>query len=495
MTTFGITTEGFKLKRLADIQIETSEAFKAAFGDGINLDPESFLGQIKGILDERESLIWELAQAVYKSQYPLTSSGTSLDQVASITGVTRLLATNSKVNARIFGDLGTVVPIGFVASVSGNEDSKFETKTSDTVHAGIDEVQKLSFDSVPTGGTFKLQFGGQDTPAMDQTTTNTDIQNNLNALNDLSEVAVTGDFATRFTVTFAGADGKQDQALLIISENTLVDGATQVIITVTEETKGYPPFVDITMTAQQTGPIQANAGSLTEIETPVSGIDSVTNLEDTELGRNTETDSELKLRRLELLQRRGTATIEGIRNEVLTVLDVLQAVVVENTTTQVDGGGRPPKSFEVFVLGGTDSDIANAIFRSKPAGIETHGSISESVIDSQGLAHTVKFSRAIEKDIYIEVNITGNTNPSEGELYPSNGDQLVEDSLLSFLQGFKIGQDVIVNLMYTPINTIPGVIGVEILVGLSPNPTTSNNISISAPEIARFDSSRIEVNS
>jgi len=71
----------------------------------------------------------------------------------------------------------------------------------------------------------------------------------------------------------------------------------------------------------------------------------------------------------------------------------------------------------------------------------------------------------------------------------------VEDSLLSFLQGFKIGQDVIVNLMYTPINTIPGVIGVEILVGLSPNPTTSNNISISAPEIARFDSSRIEVNS
>ncbi|NQY74326.1 MAG: hypothetical protein HRT90_06135, partial [Candidatus Margulisbacteria bacterium] len=86
---FGITKQGFKLKRLSDIQSETKEAFRATFGKEINLDSESFLGQIKGILDERESIIWELAQLVYNSQYPLTSNGVSLDHISSITGVTR----------------------------------------------------------------------------------------------------------------------------------------------------------------------------------------------------------------------------------------------------------------------------------------------------------------------------------------------------------------------------------------------------------------------
>ena len=130
---------------------------------------------------------------------------------------------------------------------------------------------------------------------------------------------------------------------------------------------------------------------------------------------------------------------------------------------------------------------------SKPAGIETVGDISMSVIDSQGAIHTIKFSRVLEKDIFIEVRIKGNSDPSEGNLYPSNGDYLVEESLLSFLRGFKIGQDIIVNLMYSPINTVPGITGVDILMGLSPNPISSDNIAISGSEIARFDSSRIEV--
>ncbi|NQY73504.1 MAG: baseplate J/gp47 family protein [Candidatus Margulisbacteria bacterium] len=430
---------------------------------------------------------------VYNSQYPLTSNGVSLDHISSITGVTRLLSTHSKVKARVYGDIGSEVPSGFIVSVLGNEDSKFETKYPNTIHQGVDDIQNISFDRLPSSGTFKLNYNGQDTISMDHESSNTDIQNNLNTLNGLSEVIVTGNFVSGFVVSFIGTDGQKPHKLLTVSENAFLEGINSVEINITKKDQGEPPFVDMEMIAQETGPIHANTNTLTEIETPVSGIDSATNIEDARLGRNIESDSELKIRRLELLQRRGTATIEGIRNMVLSVQDVIQAIIVENSTFHIDEGGRPPKSFEIFVVGGSDQEIANSIFMSKPAGIETVGDISMSVIDSQGAIHTIKFSRVLEKDIFIEVRIKGNSDPSEGNIYPSNGDYLVEESLLSFLRGFKIGQDIIVNLMYSPINTVPGITGVDILMGLSPNPISSDNIAISGSEIARFDSSRIEV--
>lgn len=59
---FGVTPTGFKLKRLEDIQRETEDKFKTEFGDGINLTPQGPMGQIKGILDEGISQLWELSQ-------------------------------------------------------------------------------------------------------------------------------------------------------------------------------------------------------------------------------------------------------------------------------------------------------------------------------------------------------------------------------------------------------------------------------------------------
>ena len=53
----------------------------------------------------------------------------------------------------------------------------------------------------------------------------------------------------------------------------------------------------------------------------------------------------------------------------------------------------------------------------------------------------------------------------------------------------------VVNQLYTPINTVPGVIGIEVLIDIAPTPTQSDNISIDINELADFDSSRIAVNS
>ena len=95
---FGVTPEGFNKKRLADIQNETVDEFKAAFGDGFDLDPRTPAGQIKGTLDERESSVWDVLDALYFAAYPDTAEGVPLDNAASLTGTTRKEATPSAVS-------------------------------------------------------------------------------------------------------------------------------------------------------------------------------------------------------------------------------------------------------------------------------------------------------------------------------------------------------------------------------------------------------------
>lgn len=492
-STFGVTPQGFNMKRLEEISAETADELRSELGDSINLDPRGPLGQIKDILDEQSSQLWELAQGVYDSQYPETAEGVSLDNIGDLNGIKRLAATKSRVTGRISGDVGTVIPIGFIASVSGNASARFDTINSDIIHAGIDEVQKVAFSAVPTSGSFKLNFEGQVTNTLAFNVSAATVQTELNALSNLSAVTVTGNVTAGFIVTFTGADGQKPQPMLTSQNNVLASPAAT--ITITEEVAGFLPFVDIIFDAENTGPIESLAGTLVVIETPLSGVDSITNLEDAVLGRDIESDTDYRLRRKILLRRSGTATLEGIRNAILNLPNVMQAIVIENELSVPDIDGRPPKSFEAYAQGGDDAQIAQAIFLSKAGGIQPYGTETEIVQDSQGMVHNISFSRPTTLDIYIIVNITKNTNPVEGSVYPADGDAQVEASILDFVQGYRVGQDIIVNLFSTPINTVPGVFGIEFLVGIAPSPTLSNNISIGPTELASFDSSRILVNS
>lgn len=87
--------------------------------------------------------------------------------------------------------------------------------------------------------------------------------------------------------------------------------------------------------AQAFGPVAAPANSVTEIVTPISGWISVNNPEAGLLGRNRETDAELRLRRLRSLRILGAGTVEAIRSRVLQeVPGVTNVFVFENVTMQ-----------------------------------------------------------------------------------------------------------------------------------------------------------------
>jgi uncharacterized phage protein gp47/JayE len=229
--------------------------------------------------------------------------------------------------------------------------------------------------------------------------------------------------------------------------------------------------------ATVTGPVFAAAGSLTTIETPVTGWNSVTNAADAILGTNLETDSALRSRRQLTLQATGSANAQAIRADVLEVAGVTQAAVFENATDTTDVNSVPPHAFETVVQGGAQIDIANAIWGSKPIGIATYGSVSQNITDYSGTTQTVNFSRPTLVPIYVSVSISVNASYL--------GDTTVKQAIATYFASFLLDQDVVTALLYPIVLAVQGVTDVQYVhVGTAPSPTLSTNIPITSRQLA-----------
>lgn len=250
---------------------------------------------------------------------------------------------------------------------------------------------------------------------------------------------------------------------------------------------GSPANFQIQMEAEETGPVTVNVGQLTVIETPVSGWNSISNdtapsVTDGTLGTDLETDAAFRVRREDELRQSGAGTVEAIRADVLPNVDgVTAALVIENSSSVTDGAGRPPKSFETVVVGGTDDDVAQQIWESKPAGIETYGGTSGNATDSQGVTQVMNFSRPTVQTVYLEVDVT--IDPSA---WPVDGPAQVAAALASFAAlNLSIGDDVILSALVPTIFGISGVLDVtEIRAGFTASPVGTSNIAISETEFA-----------
>lgn len=477
-TAYGVSTEGFRKKRLIDIRTEIENELKNKLGNNINLLSTSVLSQLIGTFSERESLLWELAEQVYNSQYLNSADGINLDNVLTILGVERLQQTKSiQKNLHLFGSVATVIPIGTKFSVQGSPSSVFETVTAATLVAGVDEVQSISWASVPVSGSYRLKYLNEETTLLNFDANAAAIQSALNGLSKLEGITVSGDYIVGFTITFAGDSGKINHSLLTFGSNT-----TAVVATVAQVTAGVPQGV-VDAQATTFGEVIAPAFTLSVIDTPVVGLDRAINPTDATVGRNTETDAEVRARALIGQQARGASTVEAIRARLLELSGVTQAIIFENITTVVDGDGIPPKSFRSFVQGGEDQVIWDALWLNKPAGIKADGDVIGTVVDSQGLTQTVGFARPVVKTVYITIEVT--KDPAK---FPINGSDLVKTALADYVNALEIGSDVIVYpSLVSSLTVVPGIIDVRIGIGFSPAPPLLQdaNLIIAINEIAK----------
>jgi len=452
----GVTATGFITKRIAEIQTDLTAAFRAVFGQGIKTSPDTQFGKIIGIMADREASVWEMAESVYNSQYPSSATDAALNRVAEITAISRNPAIASTVTAYLAGTSGTTIPAGTLFTVI-NAGDQFKTLSAVVLSGSQFAITSLT----RSGNIVTAAATAHGRPVGGRAIISGAIQTEYNGVVTVLTVPNANSF------TYA--------------------------VTTTPTTPATGTFVGDPATAAAcesvfTGPVVALAKTLTQIVNTVSGLNRVENQTDALLGRNVETDTELRARRLLALKGLGAARLEAIRGALLQITGVSQAKVFENATGLTDPAtGRPPNSIECLVQGGADATIFGVVWDKKAAGIEPFGNINGIVADSQGVTHISKFSRPTLVPIYLILDLTVIAG------FP--GTQVVIDRILAYEATLLIGDDVIVSpALISSFGDVPGITGVVVKIGTSPGPTLSANIIVAQTSLADFDTSRITIN-
>lgn len=231
-------------------------------------------------------------------------------------------------------------------------------------------------------------------------------------------------------------------------------------------------------------------GAITEVVNPDVDISEIVHTRIEVLGKETETDAELRNRFDIAILGAGSGTASSIRGAVMRINGIGGCRVVENNTNENDADGRPPHSFEVYVYGSDtlDQEVAEAIFSKKPVGIQTVGDVSVEVEDVSGDIKTVKFSRVAETVIYINLTIA-----VDGD-FELDGEDQVKTALVDHINKLSTGQDVIFTSLYRQLFAVPGVKDVPAL-ALSTDGKTylSQNVALDASHIAKASAANINV--
>lgn len=269
-------------------------------------------------------------------------------------------------------------------------------------------------------------------------------------------------------------------SILIESEDLKFITLNTSFVTVTDE------GVDIEVKSIETGDIyNLTAGSTFKPVINIRGLKSITNTKNLEGGTNTETDQQLRARYYSLINSVSNCSLNGIIALVARLQDVTRVGGRENVQ-DVESNGLPPHSFELFIEGSSQSILAKYIQTIKPAGIQTHGSITENVV-YEGYTYPIKFSRFNKQNVYYKLNIRTTVGTSTETL-----EQKIKESLIRYTQiNEVINHSEIVGNLY---NTVEGIASIkELKFGQETNPQGDSEL-VAGSGIAFFtDESKIEI--
>jgi uncharacterized phage protein gp47/JayE len=480
-----IDASGFRKKTLAEIRAELeAAAMSLGFDD---LSPDGPIGQIISIASKREADVWEGAQELYASLDKDQASGTALDRIFGQIGLVRLSATAARVS-----DVLLWLDFGALVSVTAGSQAKaatqpmtydLESTVSQAASAtGPFRAVRLSLDALTVGNVLSVTLDGT---AYTYTVQTGDTE--ADAIGTLANSIMAGAFGLIGSAVYESIAG---------DHYIRIEGAPSFTLTsFSADWTGYQSAQAGIFVASSVGTQPVPAGTLDTIVTPVSGWDEVEQPAAGTDGTDTETDTAFRLRAARGF-RSGTATETAIREALYLVDGVSKVFVKSNRDMVTDGDGRPPKSFEAIVVGGTDADVATAIWETMPAGIRPYGVSSYSVTGEDGASHAVGFSRPVPKYAHVEVTLVA-TDPDGGPV----GDyaQAIKDAVSLYGNAnFDLGDNFTLQKLFAPIYSVPGIYSVTLRIATTATAAgspswSSSNILIAAREYLTFDSARVTV--
>ncbi len=190
------------------------------------------------------------------------------------------------------------------------------------------------------------------------------------------------------------------------------------------------------------GAVEAPAGSVHRLVSPIPGLASAVNAAAAIPGREAESDASCRSRLKHAAAAPAVSTLEALRSAVLSVPNVISCVVYENDEDETDDRGIPGHSVCVVVSGGLTTDLAPVIFAKKAPGIGTHGAVSAEVEDAWGTSHTVKFQRAVMTPVALSIELKALAG------YDSAVEDRIREAIVTYVSGLEIGQDLVVPTLY-----------------------------------------------
>jgi hypothetical protein len=270
----------------------------------------------------------------------------------------------------------------------------------------------------------------------------------------------------------------------------------------------FPEVIPAQFTAIEEGPAIALAGSSWNAVTIIANLDGFTNpSDDAEVGRERESDSDAKQRRITELFSQGSGPLAAIQSVVSRVDGVVSVRVYHNVGLTVDADGIPGKAFNVVCetnpttpTATLEQAIYDAIWSAQGAGGEAFGTdFVGTTTDSEGVAQPIAFDTVDVDDIVLEIDLV--TSTSEDAI-TANLAAVVATQILAVAQADHEtpGRDVRA-LDYQGIvfdmleaGTISGVDAVDVRMSIDPAPVAAvAKLPISIRSKADFDSANLTV--
>ena len=233
------------------------------------------------------------------------------------------------------------------------------------------------------------------------------------------------------TVTFYGTPNQRIPIGTIVA-----NGDNNEFITQEEAIITSSGAVNVSVRAVDIGAIPVGVNTITKLNSAVPNITKVDNITAGVVGSLQETDANFRVRARGLTGLGSNGGIVSIRSAVNAVQGVINSVVIENTTNaELDYRGVTllPHSLYACVQGGSNKDIAEALFRTKSAGCQYTGDINVSIKDGQ-IQYTVKINRPIITETYVKVTVDADYS----EQYRTTD---IRDIIIAYYQTLAIGSD------------------------------------------------------
>lgn len=220
------------------------------------------------------------------------------------------------------------------------------------------------------------------------------------------------------------------------------------------------------------GPIPCAAATLNQIYQTIPGWDTITNPSDGVLGRDTESRQAFEDRRAATVAKNSRNTLESVLGAVFDIVTVTDAFAYQNDTAApvtFRGFSVAARSLFVAAAGGTDQEVAEAIFSKKPPGCGYNGNTAVVVYDQNPVYsepfpdYTVTFERPASLPILYSVQLATN-----GQV-PANAATLVQNAIIAAFAGSdggsaaRIGSTIYASRYYAPVAALGAWVEIKII--------------------------------